>query len=417
MKKTLLFVGGGIEALDGIKHASALGFHTVVSDKNPDAPGLLAGDDRLIASTYNAEETARVAESFHTTLRPIDGCVAIAADVPQTLAAVNERLGLPGLSPHAALGFADKLLMKDRLAAAGVPVPWYAPVSDADHLKRLADDFGSEVVVKPVDSRGGRGVTRLSHCPDPDWAYWEAAHASPTGRVMVEAYLPGPQVSTESLVVEGRVHTVGFSDRNYDRLEVSAPYFIENGGDLPSALPEHEQTALRAVVERAALALGVVSGTIKGDLVWSSEGPHVIEMAGRMSGGFFCTREIPLSTGFDFIGNAFRLAVGDPIDETALTSLAARPIVQRYAFPAPGTVLSIDNAETIRTRPGIEDLVLYVKPGDVINDHKNSTSRAAMVLASGQSMTEARQRAETAIEDLSIRIAPSPESWAHKETA
>ena len=61
---------------------------------------------------------------------------------------------------------------------------------------------------------------------DPGWAYEVAAAESPTGRVMVEAFIAGPQVSTESVVVQGRTHTVGFSDRNYELLDRFAPYVI-----------------------------------------------------------------------------------------------------------------------------------------------------------------------------------------------
>ena len=62
---------------------------------------------------------------------------------------------------------------------------------------------------------------------------------------MVEQYLDGPQVSTESIVIDGRCFTPGFSDRNYEYLERYAPFFIENGGDLPSHLPEETQAKVR----------------------------------------------------------------------------------------------------------------------------------------------------------------------------
>ena len=80
---------------------------------------------------------------------------------------------------------------------------------------------------------------------------------SPTQRVMVEQYLDGPQVSTESMVIGGRCFTPGFSDRNYEYLERYAPFFIENGGDLPSHLPEETQAKVRDLVARAASAMGV----------------------------------------------------------------------------------------------------------------------------------------------------------------
>jgi hypothetical protein len=51
-------------------------------------------------------------------------------------------------------------------------------------------------------------------------------------------------------------------------------------------------------------------GDIKGDIVVHKGEPYVIELAARLSGGFFCTREIPLNTGVDFIGAAIKIALG-----------------------------------------------------------------------------------------------------------
>ena len=84
---------------------------------------------------------------------------------------------------------------------------------------------------------------------------------------MVEEFLDGPQVSTESLVVRGVTHTPGFADRNYEYLDRYAPHIIENGGELPSHLDSATKSAVREVVDRAAASLGVTDGVVKGDIV------------------------------------------------------------------------------------------------------------------------------------------------------
>jgi biotin carboxylase len=203
-------------------------------------------------------------------------------------------------------------------------------------------------VIKPVDSRGSRGVQRIAQVEDLAKAYALARSHSPTERVMVEEYLDGPQVSTESIVIEGRCHTPGFSDRNYEYLETYAPFFIENGGDLPSHLPQDIQAKVRDVVARAAEALEVTNGTVKGDIVVHNGEPYVIELAARLSGGFFCTREIPLNTGIDFIGCAIKVALGETVSPEELEPKTSTAVIQRYAFPKPGRVVSVTGAETRR---------------------------------------------------------------------
>jgi biotin carboxylase len=402
MQKTLLIVSGGIEAADAAKRAKEMGLYVVVSDRDHEAPGFAYADSCLIADVYGAEETAAAAERYSRKIRKIDGVICVAADAPQTTAAIVKRLGLPGLSTESARLACDKLAMKERFLAAGVPIPWFSPVTTVQQLQRIAIERGRDLVIKPVDSRGSRGVQRVAQVEDLTKAFALAREHSPTQRVMVEQYLDGPQVSTESIVVNGRCFTPGFSDRNYEYLDRYAPFFIENGGDLPSHLPSETQAKVRDVVAAAAQALGIVNGTVKGDIVVHNGQPHVIELAARLSGGFFCTREIPLNTGVDFIGAAIRIALGEQVSEAELEPTHFTPVIQRYAFPDPGRIVSVEGEADARAVPGIAEVVVTAKPGDIIPPAGDKRPSAAMVLATGASREDALKAANDALSHLRI---------------
>jgi biotin carboxylase len=203
--------------------------------------------------------------------------------------------------------------------------------------------------------------------------------------------------------MNGVCYTPGFSDRNYEYLERYAPFFIENGGDLPSHLPAGIQDKVKDLVGRAASALGVTTGTVKGDIVVHDGEPYVIELAARLSGGYFCTREIPLNTGVDFVGAAIRVALGEQPREDELTPKFLRPVIQRYAFPEPGRVVSIAGEDEARKVPGIEELLVTVKPGDILRSPVDSNCSAAMALACGETAEEARAAAGAALAALDIR--------------
>jgi biotin carboxylase len=397
MARTLLLVSGGVEAVDAIRRAKELGLHVVVSDGDSHAPGLELADDRLIASVYNPEQTAAAAERYHRSVRTLDGVICAAVDAALTVATVAHRLGLPGLSLESARLASDKLAMKRRLDEGGVRVPRFAALDSAEALRRLVAERGRELVIKPVDSRGGRGVQRVASVEDLDAGFDAARRHSPSGRVMVEEYIEGPQVSTESIVSAGVCVTPGFSDRNYELLDDYAPFFVENGGELPSALPDSVQAAVRALIADAAAALGIADGTVKGDVVVRDGEPYLIELAARLSGGFFCTREIPLSTGVDLVGAAIRIALGEQVDPDALRPRRQEHVVQRYVFPEPGRVLAVRGAERARVIPGIADLIVTARPGDVIPAAGDKRPSGAMVLATGSSRTDAIAAAQAAV--------------------
>jgi biotin carboxylase len=405
MVKTLLIISGGVEAADAAIRAKQMGLHVVVSDIDPQAPGFAHADSCLIADVYGPSDTAAAAERYNRKIRKIDGVICVAADAPLTAAAVAERLGIRGVSRETATLACDKLAMKRRFAEYGVPIPWFSEVETPQQLHRVAIERGRDLVIKPADSRGSRGVQRLARVQDLDKAFAFARSHSPTERVMVEQYLDGPQVSTESIVVDGRCYTPGFSDRNYEYLERYAPYFIENGGDLPSHLSPEVQSKVKDLVGRAAAALGVSNGTVKGDIVVHNGEPHIIELAARLSGGFFCTREIPLNTGVDFVANAIRVALGDSIDPAELEPRALKPVIQRYAFPQAGRVVAIRGEEEARQIPGVADLIVTARGGDVIPPAGDKRPSAAMVLATAATRDAALRAANDAIACLRIETA------------
>ena len=404
--KTLLVVGGGIEAVPGVELAQAMGLHVVVSDVDPDAPCMALADDTLIASTYDIAATVALAREYHEKVRPLDGVMCIATDVPLTVASVAQDLGLPGIPVEAALLASDKLLMKDRFARDDIPIPWYSPVTDPEDLRRIVDERGTSLVIKPADSRGSRGVLRLSDGVDLEWAFGESLRHSPSDRVMVEEFLTGPQVSTESLVIDGVAYTPGFADRNYELLDEYAPHIIEDGGELPSHLSDEIQNSIRDLVERAAASLEVSSGVVKGDIVLSDGVPHVIELAARLSGGYFCTHEIPLNTGVDLVGNAIRLAIGDSVDPDDLVPRYQHHLSQRYLFPGAGRVVSVTGDDEVAAWPGVEMVEIRVSPGDTLRSVDSHPARAGLVLVTGADRQEAMTLAKRAIEAIDIEMEP-----------
>ncbi len=405
MSKTLLIINAGFEAVPGIQLAKKMGLHVVVSDMDPHAPGFDVADDHIIASTYDAQETVVAAQTYHHTVRPLDGVMCMAADVPHSVAAVAEALQLPGIPVDVAHRAMDKLAMKERFRADGVPVPDFYPVISCHHLKELVAECGYPLVLKPVDSRGSRGVIRLTPEVDLAWAFTTAEGYSPTQRVMVERFLDGPQVSTESIVVDGAAATPGFSDRNYEYLERYAPFFVENGGSLPSHLPSKMQKAICTLVEEGARSLGVSNGVVKGDIVVHGDRPYIIELAARLSGGFFSSHEIPLNTGVSTVEAVIKLALGERLSLRELKPKFQRPVAQRYLFLSPGRITGIHNLAKAKAQPGIVEIVVNGKVGDQIDGATNATCSLAMVIAMGESVAEAVVNAERAVETIEIEMA------------
>lgn len=400
--KTILFVGGGRESVPGIELAKDLGLTVVVSDASADSPGIRLADHSIYASTYDPDETLLGVNNFLKNGKKIDGVLALGSDVPTTVAHIANTLNIQGISLDSARLFSNKIEMKQKFLDNKINTPWFKKLLSVTELRRVLQNTNKYYVIKPADSRGARGVLRINSSSDINWAFAFAKSQSRTGQVIIEEYLEGPQFSTESIVIGGKSFTIGFSDRNYEFIDKFAPHIIENGGHLPSSITFETKMSICNLIDRAARALGVSEGTVKGDVVLHNDTPYIIELTGRLSGGYFCTHEIPLNTGVNFVKLAIKQALRLDLSREDLTPIINRGVAQRYFFPIPGTVTSITIPSWIKSDPEVSLLDMRISVGDVIHPTTNHTSRAGTVITFSDSREQAIYKAEKIVNEISI---------------
>ncbi len=393
--KFLLVLGGSRQALEGLRQIKALGFRLAVCDYDEQAPGFEIADQRIHGSVYHLDDCLPAIEAFHAE-HPIDGVMCLACDVPHVVARIADKLSLPSISIEAADRAVDKLAMKQKFEADGVLVPPYACVADVDELRELQAKW-CDIVVKPVDSRGSKGVSLISDPAQIAWAFGYALESSPSGRVMAEKYLSGPQISSESIIIDGHAVTPALSLRSYEFLERFAPFIVENGGDMPAKLDADIEAATKDTISRAAASLGVENGIVKGDVVLHDGKPYIIELAARLSGGYFCTHQIPFSVGVKLVEAAAKLAVGEILDANDWHAKNIRPVSTRWLIPGSGTITHMGKAEDVLNCDGVLAFEHWCKLGDEIGEAQNAAASVAMVQATGDSQKAATKNAEAAL--------------------
>lgn len=403
MNKRLLVLGGSRQAAAGLNHLKQQGFELVLCDRDINAPGREHCVHFIEASVYHIDECLPAVEAFHAS-HPIDGVMCLACDVPHVVARIANALRLPGIPVEVADRAVDKLAMKKKFRMDGVDTPAFWQVTSKGELRQIQLNTARTLVVKPVDSRGSKGVSRLLPDDDPTWAFNYAMSNSETGRVMAEEYIEGPQVSTESVVVDGEAVTPAYSDRSYEFLERYHPYIVENGGDMPSCLPQQIVAKIEELINEAAASMGVTNGIVKGDIVVRDGMPYVIELAARLSGGYFCTHQIPLSTGVQLVEANARLAVGERLDPKDWEPKFSKHVSTRWKLLEPGRVIEVPDAEMVSHMDGVRFFEHWLNETDIIEDAKNAAASVAMVQAMGNSRSDAVAYAEAALKAFNPRI-------------
>lgn len=402
-KKTILLLGAGHEQVIAINEAKSLGYIVVACDENTSAPGLQLAHVGLTLNIRDVDALIQVGLKHN-----IDGIFCHAVEIPHIVAKVAKALNLNGLSPHIAELCTHKQQRIAALETAHIPVASHAFADSKASLIEAAKSLGYPLVIKPTNTAGSRGVQLVISEESLLSAYEEAMQYTASSIVVLEQYLTGPQVSTESVVHDGVVHTFALADRNYAQSDIFYPYFIEDGINYPSSLPATIQHKILDLVTQTINALGIDFGAAKGDIIIHNGEPHIIEMASRTSGGWFGAGSIPIATGINALKPLLQMSVGDTPDLDALIPTRQLYCAQRYWIPKHQAIFqSAHGFESVKVMPGVEMFNTFFPPtGTPISKARHHAQRYAQVICSGDSRQDAMYRAQAAIDAIQVKLNP-----------
>ncbi len=358
----LLVPSATYRAPDFMGAARALGVEVTVASDRRQAMSAALGDNALTVPLHRpaaaAEAIARLAART-----PLDAVVAVDDGGVVAAALASERLGLVHNPPAAARAARDKLLMREALQRSSVAEPIYRVAGPEADIAEIARAVGLPVVVKPVGLSGSRGVIRAD---DPEAAVAAAARVrsilgqageDAAGPLLVERYVPGPEVALEGMLRGGELQPLALFDKP-DPLE--GPYFEETIYVTPSRLPEERQQEVAALAARAAQALGLREGAVHAELRLGDGGPWMLELAARSIGGL-CGRALRFGAGVSLEELVLRHALGRPLDGLAREPAASG--VMMVPIPRSGTLREVGGQGAARAVEGVVGLELTVAPG------------------------------------------------------
>lgn len=396
--KTIMFLGAGEEQCEAIDIALDLGLKVIAVDGNPNAPGLKIADVGINADIKDVEAMIKIGKKYK-----VDGVMTHAVEIPQVVAKVAKALNLPGLDPEVAERATNKLKRIKCLTKHGVPCPRFETAKTVEEAKRKAEKIGFPCVFKPIDNAGARGVIKVINKDEVWGAFNHTLNYTQKNVILIEEYLEGKELSTESIIYNGKIYTIAFADRNYDKKRFE-PFFIEDGGEMPTSLSKDELEKVTQTVDTAIRALGIDWGVAKGDVIINKGDVKIIEMAARTSGGRFCSVKVPLSTGINMLRPLILMAVGLTPDLDDLKPKFNRGIAERFIFPKPGKIIDIKGLDEAKRIEGIYKIHLNedIKVGGKIERVTDHTMRKGYVIALGETREQAVRRAEKAVKMIKI---------------
>lgn len=372
-QKKIMLLGGIRYLLPVIEAAHKHGYYVITADYLPDNIAHRYSDEYVNVSIIDKEAVLKVTQEKH-----IDGIMSFGVDPGVVTAAyVAEKMGLPNVGPYESV---EILQNKDKfrafLAEHNFNVPkaqGFDNIEDAiNHQSSIINVIGFPMIVKPTDSAGSKGVTRVDNIAEYEPALRHAFECSHCGHIIVEQFIEkvGCSSDTDSFLLNGKWAFVSFNAQRFD--ETAANPYTPAAFTWPSTFPDFE-AELTSELQRLVSLLNMQTAVFNIETRLGADGkPYIMECTPRGGGNRLCEM-LRYATGVDLIDAMVQYAVGEQISNHQLSISNYKSPVATYNGHWAEIILHADKDgiyEGITIAPNLPAEVverdLWVKVGDKV---------------------------------------------------
>lgn len=368
MKKLMLL--GGLRYLKPVIDAAhCQGYYVITADYLPDNIAHQWSDEYCNVSIIDKEAVLREARRLQ-----IDGIMSFACD-PGVVSAsyVQNIMGLPSFGPFESV---EILQNKDKFRAFlkenGFNVPMHWGFDSVEAAMKKVHSFPWPIIVKPTDSAGSKGVTRVDEAVDLKPALEHALNNSLSGHIIVEEFIEkrGSSSDTDSMSIDGKLVFVSFNAQRFDQ-KAPNPY-TPSAYTWPSTYTEEQERYLTDEIQRLISLLGLKTVVYNIETRIGTNGkPYIMELTPRGGGNRLCEM-LRYATGVDMITAITRAIVGDPIapiDQKPYNGHWAEIILH---VDKEGIFNRVEVSDSLPARIVEEDL--WVKQGDKVESFEGANN-------------------------------------------
>ena len=361
-QKKIMLLGGLRYLLPVIEAAHRLGYYVITCDYLPDNIAHKYSDEYVNVSIIDKEAVLAVARE-----KQIDGIMSFAVDPGVVTAAyVQDKMELPAFGPYESVCILqNKDRFRDFLAKHGFNVPQAKGFSSVEEAMSEKYWYPWPVIVKPTDSAGSKGVTRVDRLEDLEAALQTAFDHSLSGHVIVEEFIEKVGCSSDSdcFSVDGELKFVSFSAQRFDD-NAPNPY-TPSAFSWPSTFTKEQEAELSSEIQRLLTLLGMRTSVYNIETRIGTNGkPYIMEVSPR-GGGNRLSEMLRFATGVDLITNAVRAAVGDEVIGIEQKDYKGHWAEVVLHSGNSGRFQSPDIAPDF-AKKHVKQIDLWVKPGDEV---------------------------------------------------
>lgn len=400
-QRTLIYIGASQLQLPAINWARQQGLKVVVTDSNPNAPGISIADEYWQLSGDDIDGLMSLAQGL-AEQGTLAACYCGSDFGLPAVAIISARFNLPAASQAATYLALDKARAGSILQCAGVPVPEGACVTSLSDAEEISQKISLPVIVKPVDSSGSRGVRTVSEPSQLKEAFIEAQHFS--NKVLIEPLIEGHHIDVNGLFIENHFYPCGLLDRFFS----PRPFNYPEWGFQPCSLTETISNKVYKSVETGARALGINVGPVKADVIVQNDEPIILEIGPRFHGDVSSSFVTPLiANGHSAPQAWFAYLAGRPFKSFLpdTPKQEKRVVGWMAVFPdTAGEFLTIDGIENAQAVKGIVKICTLKKSGYRVDVVADNLAVMGFIWGEGDSRTALKKNLDDARNLLQVRM-------------
>lgn len=392
MNKKILIVGAGFGQVPAILKAKELGLKVIVVDKNESAIGMPMADFAYNIDTVDKRKILEIAIKHQ-----IDGIITMQSDLPvPSIGYVNDELGLKGVSYRTANYCSNKIETRKRLAEKNCQQPHFRIICTIDEAMTAVSEIGFPCVIKAPDSSGSRGVVKINKIEDIPEAFEEAIFYTRGKELLIEEYISGLEFGAQTFSINGKCEVVLLHNDTMS----PPPYMIPTGHSFPF---KHSIDLDKAVsdIKNAIETIGITDGPANIDLILdtNSNTIKIIEIGARI--GATCLPElVHYHTGIDWVETTIMNAIGEKV---SLIPTKNQPVAALILeSPKDGIYKGYSIEDAIKGK--ILEYEITAQIGESVNILRKGTDRIGKILAYGNTVEEAEQKAKKLRDSIIIFV-------------
>jgi len=306
MINKILILGAGEGQIPLIHRAKDAGWHTIVVSPKGDYPGFELADEMAYCNIADIDAVVDLAKTLQ-----VQAIATDQTDIPvMAIQRVAKEMGVPAIHCEDINNFRYKSRMRELCQSAGIKtIPYLVTDSLAYAEIFLLSLHGDSVIVKPVDSQGSRGVTKVAHISELRYAFDKAMNYSKQKKVIVEQFVDGQEVEVDTVMYRDETKAVLIGDVfNFESIQIFSAY----ERIYPSQLPTTTQDEIRRVNAQTLKVLGLHTGWTHGEYMVATNGNvYLLEVGARGGGNYIGSDIVKTMIGVSTDEMAFRTAIGD----------------------------------------------------------------------------------------------------------